>query len=79
MTNHIHVIAIPRHPDSLDKALGQTHWRYAIRFNRLHRPSGHLWQNRFYSCPLGSAHLATALAYVDLNPMRAGLATNATD
>ncbi|MFT5042900.1 MAG: putative transposase [Hyphomicrobiaceae bacterium] len=33
MTNHIHLIAIPRHPDSLAKALGHTHWRYAMRFN----------------------------------------------
>jgi putative transposase len=73
MTNRIHLIAVPRHPDSLAKALGQTHWRYAMRFNRLHRRSGHLWQNRFYSCPLGPSHLATALAYVDLNPVRARL------
>ncbi len=44
-----------------------------MRFNRHHRRSGHLWQNRFYSCPLGPSRLATALAYVDLNPVRAGL------
>ena len=25
MTNHVHVIAVPRRPDSLAKALGQTH------------------------------------------------------
>ena len=32
-----------------------------------------MWQNRFDSCPLGLRCLATALAYVDLNPVRAGL------
>jgi putative transposase len=32
-----------------------------------------LWQNRFYSAPLGRDHLLTALRYVDLNPVRAGL------
>jgi putative transposase len=53
--------------------LGQTHGRYAQRFNRRYRRSGHLWQNRFYSCPLGRNHLVRALAYVDLNPLRAGL------
>ena len=73
MTNHVHFIAIPRCADSLAKALGQTHWRYAMRFNRRYRRSGHLWQNRFYSCPLNPSHLLTALAYVDLNPVRAGL------
>ena len=27
MTNHVHVVAVPRRPNSLAKALGQTHWR----------------------------------------------------
>lgn len=79
MTNHVHVVAVPRRADSLAKALGQTHWRHAMRFNRLHRRSGHLWQNRFYSCPLGPSRLATALAYVDLNPVRARLVECAED
>ncbi len=61
------------------KALGQTHWRHAMRFNRRYRRSGHLWQNRFYSCPLGPSHLLAALAYVDLNPVRAGLVGDAAE
>ncbi|MCB1020414.1 MAG: transposase [Bryobacterales bacterium] len=73
MTNHVHLVAIPRRPDSLAKAVGQAHWRHTIRFNRRYGRSGHLWQGRFYSCPLGPTHLVTALAYVDLNPVRAGL------
>ena len=32
-----------------------------------------MWQNRFYSSALGGSHLEAALAYVDLNPVRAGL------
>lgn len=35
--------------------------------------TGHVWQNRFYSCPLGEAHQWDALRYVELNPVRAGL------
>ena len=73
MTNHVHLIGIPRQAASLALALGQAHWRYAMRFHRRYGRSGHLWQNRFYSCPLGPRRLATALAYVDLNPVRAGL------
>ena len=79
MTNHIHLVAIPRRCDSLAKALGQTHWRHARRFNRRYRRSGHLWQNRFYSSPLGPSHLLAALAYVDLNPVRAGLVGDAAE
>ncbi len=39
--------------------------------------TGHLWQNRFFSCPLDEAHLAEALRYVELNPVRAGLVKTA--
>ena len=58
MTNHIHLIGRPADEDSLAKALGRTHFRYTQYINRLHGRSGHLWQNRFYSCPLGREHLA---------------------
>jgi putative transposase len=73
LTNHVHLVVVPDRPDGFARALGETHGRYAQRFNRLYRRSGHLWQTRFYSCPLGRDHLLTALAYVDLNPLRAGL------
>jgi putative transposase len=79
MTNHIHLVAVPEHARSLARALGRTHSAYAQRFNRRYQRSGHLWQNRFYSSPLGAAHLYQALAYVDLNPVRAGLAVRAQD
>ena len=52
MTNHIHLIATPHNEDSLAKAIGITHLLYTQYINRMHRRSGHLWQNRFYSCPL---------------------------
>ena len=73
MTNHVHLVAIPRRATALALTIGQTHWHYTMRFNQKYRRRGHLWQNRFYSCPLGPTHLVTALAYVDLNPVRAGM------
>ncbi len=73
MTNHIHLIARPSTPVSLAKALGRTHFRYTQYINRFHRRSGHLWQNRFFSCPLGREHFWQALRYVEQNPLRAGL------
>jgi putative transposase len=50
-----------------------------MRFNRRYHRSGHLWQNRFYSSPLGALHLLAALAYVDLNPVRAGFVGEAAE
>lgn len=74
MTNHIHVVAVPAQEDSLAKAMGRTHFAYTQHVNRRHGRSGHLWQNRFYSCVLDEAQAINALAYAELNPVRAGLA-----
>lgn len=77
MTNHIHLIARPSAPDSLAKSLGRTHLRYTQYVNRLHGRSGHLWQNRFFSCPLGREHFWQALRYTEQNPLRAGIVRQA--
>ena len=73
MTNHVHLVATPDREDSLARTLGHTHAEYAQALNRSRERTGHLWQNRFFSCPLDSSHLENALRYVDLNPVRAGL------
>ena len=77
MGNHVHLVAIPRAAASLAKAVGRTHWLYAQHVNRLHGRSGHLWQNRFYSCALDERHAWEALRYVERNPVRAKLARRA--
>ena len=77
MTNHVHLVAVSKRPDSLANTLRRTHSRYAQSFNEHYGRSGHLWQNRFFSCCLHRDHLITALAYVDLNPVRAGMVGDA--
>jgi putative transposase len=79
MTNHVHLVAVPQRPDSFAGGLGGAHRRYTQYFHRRHRRSGHLWQNRFYSCPLDRIHLLVALAYVDQNPLRAAMVSRASD
>ena len=73
MSNHVHLVVVPREVDSLATALKQTHGRYASYWNATHKSSGHVWQGRFYSCPLDSAHLWIALRYTERNPVRAKL------
>ena len=73
MSNHIHLIATPFSTESLARAVGRTHFLYTQYINRMHRRSGHLWQNRFYSCPLDRRHFFEALRYVECNPVRARL------
>lgn len=77
MTNHVHVVAIPRTEEALARALGRAHFRYTQYVNRLHGRSGHLWQNRFFSCPLDERHCWQALCYVERNPVRAGMVRRA--
>jgi putative transposase len=73
MTNHLHLIAIPGREDSLAILFRRVHGRYAQYYNARSGRTGHLWQNRFFACSLGVSHLWTALAYVERNPVRAGL------
>ena len=61
------------------RAFGRAHNSYSRYFNQVRGRSGHLWQNRFYSAPLGHRHLVSALRYVDLNPVRARLVERALD
>ena len=75
MTNHVHLIATPEDEESLAKTLGRTHLRYTQYINRFHKRSGHLWQNRFYSCALDEEHCWTGLAYVGAC-LRRGLLTS---
>ena len=77
MSNHVHLVVIPHQALSLARALKSTHGRYAAYWNAAHGCSGHAWQGRFYSCPMDEGHLWRALRYAELNPVRAGLVTDA--
>ena len=79
MPNHVHLIAVPERPDSLPRALKAVHGRYASYLNARQLASGHVWQGRYYSCPLDQYHLWEALRYVELNPVRGGIAERAED
>jgi putative transposase len=77
MPNHVHLIAVPHDPRAMARALGRTHADYARHFNLQRRSSGHVWQARYFSCPMEESHRWRALAYVERNPVRAGLAEQA--
>jgi putative transposase len=79
MTNHVHLIVVPEGEQSLSRALRDAHTVYAMRFNRRTKVSGHVWQGRFYSCPLDDAHLWAAVRYVERNPVRTGLVERAEE
>jgi len=79
MSNHFHLIAVPSHEDAAAKALGRLEADYARYVNVRRRTSGHLWQARYHSVPMDSNYCWRALAYVERNPVRAGMTSAAAN
>ncbi len=77
MTNHVHFIAVPKREDSLARAFGEAHRQYTRLKNFREGVRGYLFQGRFSSCVLDETHLLAAAAYVELNPVRAGIVKRA--
>ncbi len=74
MPNHVHLIATPETAEGLRRGIGEAHRRYARHINFREDWRGFLWQGRFASFPLDGDHLLAAARYIELNPVRAGLA-----
>ena len=79
MPNHVHLILTPGDRDSLRRALSRVHRRYAGAIHARLRRTGHFWQGRFGAVAMDEAHLAAALRYVLLNPVRARLVRRPED
>jgi putative transposase len=75
MPNHIHLVAVPADVAGLHRLLRAVHGQYAQRINRANNQTGHLWQARYFSSPLDAAYFLNAVRYVELNPVRARLAS----
>ncbi len=79
MTNHIHLLLIPSQEDSLRRGIGEAHRLYTRHVNFREKTYGHLFQGRFYSCPLDTSHFLAAARYVERNPVRVKMCKQAKD
>ena len=79
MTNHVHLIVNPKEKLLLAKAIGETHKHYTKMINMRERWSGYLWQGHFASFPMDESYFLRAAAYVELNPVVAGMVKNLWD
>ena len=79
MPNHVHLILCPATEDGLALDLGAAHRRWANFVNARGRWRGHLFEGRFASVAMDEDHLISAVRYVAMNPVRAGLADRAED
>lgn len=74
MDNHFHLLVTPATDDALPlmmQAVGRSYVRY---FNDRHGRSGTLWEGRYRSTLIETErYLLACMAYIDLNPVRAGM------
>jgi len=77
MPNHVHLIVKPGSEEGLRRAIGDAHRRYSRHVNLREGWRGHLFQGRFASFVMDERYLLAAARYVELNPVRAGLADKA--
>jgi putative transposase len=79
MPNHVHLILVPSDSDGLRRALSRVHRAYAGIIQARRKRTGHFWQGRFGAVAMDETHLAAALRYISLNPVRARLVERAQD
>jgi putative transposase len=80
MPNHFHLLATPCTAQGLSKMMQAVGRRYVQSFNKRHQRSGTLWEGRYRATLLQpERHLLNSMVFMDLNPVRAGLAARALD
>lgn len=80
MTNHFHLMVTPDSVVSLSRAMQSLGRRYVRYFNARHNRTGTLWEGRFRTALItDERYWLTCMRYVELNPVRAGLAASPED
>jgi len=75
MTNHVHLLASSESVHGVAKLMQSVGGGYVRSFNARHGRTGTLWDGRFFSSPIGSdAYFWNCHRYIELNPVRAGMA-----
>jgi putative transposase len=76
MPNHVHLIAVPSTETGMRFGIGEAHKGFSRMINAREGWKGHLWQGRFFSCPLDENFLLVTARHVETNPVRSGLASS---
>jgi putative transposase len=80
MDNHFHLLATPSTADGLPQWMQAVGRRYVRYFNDRHGRTGTLWEGRYKSTLIqADRYLLACMAYMDLNPVRAGSVAEARD
>ncbi|MEM7135115.1 MAG: transposase [Myxococcota bacterium] len=74
MANHVHLLVTPPDADALARFIKAFAQSYALYRNKRRIATGKLFEQRYRVHPIKDIdHLAITTAYIDLNPIRAGI------
>jgi putative transposase len=80
MTNHVHLLATPRHRGGISELMQAVGRRYVPWVNKRRNRSGGLYDGRFKPRLVHSErYLLCCYRYIELNPVRAGLVPDPAD
>jgi putative transposase len=80
MTNHVHLLMTPSTPEGVSMVIRDLGRDYVRTINKTYRRSGTLWEGRFKSSLVDKArYCLTCYRYIELNPVRAGMANHPAD
>jgi putative transposase len=74
MTNHVHLLVSPAHPEAMQRTMQTVGRRYVGRFNHVHSRTGTLWEGRYKAALVDAdRYFFACMRYIELNPVRAGM------
>lgn len=80
MSNHFHLLATPETAEGIPQMMQSVGRRYVRYFNQRQARTGTLWEGRYRSTLIqAERYLLACMVYIDLNPVRAGIAETAAD
>jgi putative transposase len=80
MTNHVHLVATPDERSSVPRFMQSVGRDYVRWFNERHERTGTLWEGRYRATAVeDERYLLACMRYIELNPVRAGLARTPSD
>ena len=75
MSNHVHLLVSPDTAQSLPMCMRHVNWRFSTYSNETRERAGSLWEGRYKTSVVDAdAYFLACSRYIELNPVRAGLA-----
>lgn len=80
MTNHVHILVTPGTKHGVSLVMRDVGRDYVRQINQAYRRTGTMWEGRFKSSLVDQeAYCLACYRYIELNPVRAGMVSDASE